>query len=81
MTYSKDLKLNLNNPNPWLADSRNTMFIRKSKHNSKIVWLGSWLNRVGQPMGNHFSTLKQAKQKAKEMGIPFKVAQQSWVSV
>ena len=77
----RDLKLDLNNPNPWLADSRNTMFIRKVEHNSKVVWLASWLNKVGQPMGNQFSTLKQAKQHAREMGIPFEVSKQSWVSV
>jgi len=77
----RDLKLDLNNPNPWLADSRNTMFIRKVEHNSKVVWLGSWLNKVGQPMGDQFSTLKQAKESANKMGIPFKVSKQSWVSV
>lgn len=73
--------MKLDNPNPWLADSRNTMFIRKVEHNSKVVWLASWLNKVGQPMGNQFSTLKQAKQHAREMGISFKVSNQSWVSV
>ena len=78
---TNELKLDLQNPNMWLADPRNTMFIRKVDHNSKVVWLGSWLNKVGQPMGDQFPTLKLAKQHAREMGIPFEVSKESWVSV
>jgi isopentenyldiphosphate isomerase len=71
--------LDLNNPNPYLADSRNTMFIHKVA-GSKVVWSASWLNKVGQPVGDRFSTLKLAKKKAEEMGIPFKVSRHEWVT-
>jgi hypothetical protein len=59
----------------------NKMFIRKVEHGSKIVWLGSWLNMVGQPTGDQFSTLKLAKQRANEIGIPFEVSKFAWRSI
>jgi hypothetical protein len=75
------MKLNLQNPNPYLADSRNRMHIKKVEHDSKIVWLASWLNKVGQPTGGQFSTLKLAKQRANEIGIPFEVSKVLWRSI
>lgn len=75
------MKLDLQNPNPYLADSRNTMLIKKVKHNSRVAWLGTWLNYVGCPMSGQFSTLKLAKQRSKEMGIPFEVSNLEWVSI
>jgi len=57
------------------------MFIRKVEHNSKIVWLASYLNKVGQPIGDQFPTLKLAKEHAQKIGIPFEVSQQEWVSI
>ena len=73
------MKLNLQNPNPYLADSRNTMLIHKID-GSKIAWIASWLNKVGHPVGDRFSTLKLAKKKAEDMGIPFKVTRHEWVA-
>ena len=75
MNYPYDLS----NPNPYLADPRNKMFVQKVERNSKIVWLGSWLNKVGQPMSDKFSTLKLAKQHAQKIGIPYEVSKQVWI--
>jgi len=73
------LELDLQNPNPYLADSRNKMFIRKVKNNSKVVWITSYLNKVGQPIGYQFPSLKLAKQHAEKIGIPFEVGEKRWI--
>ena len=64
-----------------MQTTKNIMFIRKVEHNSKIIWLSSWLNSCGQPTGDQFATLKAAKAKAVELGIDFNVSKQRWVSV
>lgn len=64
-----------------MKETKNIMFIRKVEHNSKIIWLSFWLNSVGQPIGDQFATLKDAKAKAVELGIDFNVSKQKWVSV